>query len=49
MSKYFLNRYNSQEMCDKAVDAYLPALKFVLDWLVANKMIKRLDNIVILI
>ena len=33
-------------MCDKAVDGYLPELKFVLDWLVANKIIKKLDNIV---
>ena len=31
-------------MCNKAVDAFLPALKFAPDWLVTNKMIEKLDN-----
>ena len=31
-------------MCDKAVDAFLPALKLVTDWFVKSKMIKRIDN-----
>ena len=29
--KYCLDRYKNQEMCDKAVDDSLSALKFVLD------------------
>ena len=29
MWNYCLNRYKSQEMCDKVCDACLPALKFV--------------------
>ena len=29
-------------MCNKAVDDFLPALKFVSDWFVTNKMIKKL-------
>ena len=36
----------TQEMCGKAVDARLPALKFVPDWLVTNKMLEKLDNAV---
>ena len=28
-------------MCDKAVDDCLPALKFVPDWFVTSKMIKK--------
>ena len=31
-------------MCDKAVDNFLPALKFVCDWFIASKMIKKLHN-----
>ena len=31
-------------MCDKAVDDFLPALKFVPEWFVTSKMIKNLDN-----
>ena len=29
-------------MCDKAVDSCLAALKFVPDWFVGSKMIKKL-------
>ena len=29
-------------MCNKAVDDFLQALKFVLDWFVTNKTIKKL-------
>ena len=29
-------------MCDKAVNDFLPALKFVPDWFVTSKMIKTL-------
>ena len=31
-------------MGDKAVDDFLPALKFGLDWFVKSKMIKKLHN-----
>ena len=30
----------TQEMCDKATDACLPALKFVPNWFVTNKMLE---------
>ena len=32
-------------MCCKAVDAFLPTLKFVPDWFVTSKMIKKLDDL----
>ena len=32
-------------MCEKAVDTCLPALKFVPDWFVTNKMRKRLGSV----
>ena len=38
MLKHCLGRYKTQEMCDKAVDAFLLTLKFALDWIVANKI-----------
>ena len=46
MLKYCLDRYNTQKMCDKAVDAFQPALKFVPGWLVTSKLIKKLDDTV---
>ena len=30
-----------KEMCIKAVDNFLPALKFVSDWFVTSKIIKK--------
>ena len=30
-----------KEMCNKAVDNFLPALKFVFDWFVTSKIIKK--------
>ena len=33
-----------QEMCDKALDTCLLALKLVFDWFVGNKVIQKLDN-----
>ena len=42
--KHYLDRYKTPEMCDKALDDFLPALKFVLDWFVKRKMIKKLHN-----
>ena len=44
MLKYCLNRCKTQKMCDKAVDDFLPALKFVPDWFVTSKLIKKLHN-----
>ena len=38
MLKYCHDRYKTQEMCDKAVDAYLPSPKFRPDWFVTNKV-----------
>ena len=42
--KYCQDRYKNEEMCNKAACRYdfLPALKFVPDWFVTNKMIKKL-------
>ena len=40
--RYVTDQYKTQQMCDKAVDDCLAALKFVRDWFVASKMIKRL-------
>ena len=37
----------NQKISDKAVDSHLLALKFVPDWFVTNKMIKKLDNAVL--
>ena len=31
-----------KEMCNKAVDDFLPALRFVPDWIVQSKMIKKI-------
>ena len=42
MLKYCLDRYKTQEIGDKAVDVFLPTLKFVLDCFVTSKMIKNL-------
>ena len=33
-------------MCDKAVDALLPILKFVPDWFVIDKMLEKLYDFV---
>ena len=36
------NTKKTQEMCNKVVDYFLPAIKFVADWFViSNKMIKK--------
>ena len=40
--EYCHGRYKTQEMCNKAIDDFLPALKCVPDWFVTNKMIKKL-------
>ena len=41
--KYYINRYKSQEMCSKAVDACIPELKLVPDWFGTNKMLDKFD------
>ena len=43
MLKYCSDRYKSQEICDKAVDSCLLALKFVPDWFVTNNRIEKLE------
>ena len=43
-----LGKYKTQEMYDKAVDAFLLASKFVPDWFSINIMVEKLDNAVIL-
>ena len=42
MLKYCLDRYKTQEMYNKAVDTFLPTLKFVADGFVISRMIKNL-------
>ena len=39
-----LDRYKKPKTCDKAVNSYLLAWKFVLDWFVFNKIIEKHDN-----
>ena len=39
---YCLDRYKSQRTCDEAVDDSLAALRFVPDWFVTRKTIKKL-------
>ena len=38
---YCPNRYNTQRMCDEAIDDCLAALKFIPDWFVASKILKK--------
>ena len=47
MLKYCPDKYKSQELCKEAINACLPLLKFVPDWLVTNKGLKDLDNVVV--
>ena len=35
-------QYKTQEMCDKAVNDCLAALKFIFYWFVTSKMIKKI-------
>ena len=42
--KYCLDRYKTEGMCDKAADDFLPVLKFVADWFVSSKLIKKLHD-----
>ena len=45
MLQYCLDRYKSQEMCDKAVDVFLTTLKLVCDWFVMRKMLEKRNNL----
>ena len=38
---YCYNRYKTHEMCKKVVNDFLAALKFVSDWFVTSKTIKK--------
>ena len=42
--KCCLDRYKTQETCDKAVYFYLSTLKFIPIWFVTSTMIKKLDD-----
>ena len=41
---YCPDKYETQRMCDKAVDDCLAALKFVFDCFFISKMIEKFDN-----
>lgn len=45
---YFINRYKTQELCEKAAAAFQPGLKLVPDWFITNNMLDDLDNDVII-
>lgn len=40
LPKNFLDKNKTQKTCDKAVDSYLLAFKFVSDWFVMSDMVK---------
>ena len=40
--RYVPDEYKTHQMCDKAADSCLAALKFLSDWFVGSKMIKKL-------
>ena len=39
--RYVPDEYKTHQMCDKAVDSCLAALKFLSDWFVGSKVIKK--------
>ena len=41
MLKYCLDRSNIHKICDKAIDSFLPALKFVPDWFATSQTNKK--------
>ena len=43
--RYVPDQYKTQQMCDKAVDDCLAALKFVPNWFVTSKTIKKLFTV----
>ena len=46
MLKYCIERYKTQEICNKVLDDCLPASKFNPGWSVTNKMFKKLEYVV---
>ena len=44
--KYCIDNYKIHERCDKAVGAFLPTLKYVLDWFVTKRILEKLDDVV---
>ena len=42
--KYCHDRCKAQEMCDKTIDDFLPALKFAPDWVFTSEMIEKLQT-----
>ena len=44
--KYCIDNYKIQEMCYKAVGAFLTTVNFVSDWFATNKMLGKLDDVV---
>ena len=47
MLKYYFDRHKNQQMCGKAVQTFLPALKLVSDWFDTNKMLKIIAGVVL--
>ena len=43
--KNCLSRHKTQEIYDKTIDAFLSTLKFVPDWIVTNKILEELGNV----
>ena len=48
MLNYCLDSHKSQEISDKAADAFLPTLIFLQVWFATNKMLGKLDDVVVL-
>ena len=46
LQKNCFDKYKTREMCDKAADSNLVILKFVSEWFLISKMIKKLGNAV---
>ena len=44
--KHCHDKYKTEEMCDKAIDLCIPALKFVPAWFVTSKTIENLESAV---
>ena len=47
MLNHCRDRYKTQKMCNKAVDSYLPTLKFIPDWFVISEMIEKANDAVL--
>ena len=42
LTVYCSDKYKTENMCDEAVDNSLAALKFIPDWFVTSKIIKKI-------